>query len=276
MAKTVVGLFKSATEAQNIKHELINEGYSADNIRVVGDDTGATYTGSDMAGSKMTSSSSDTGVMGSIKNFFHSFTGADERDQDYYSQGVGRGGALLAVTVADERADSVAALLEQYGASNVNEETTAGAVRTTGTPAPARATATAAAAGTAIPIVEEELQVGKREVQRGGIRVYSHVVETPVEEEIRLREEHIRIQRNAVNRPATEADFQAFKEGTVELTETGEEAVVSKQARVVEEVTVGKDVSERSQKVKDTVRRTEVDVEELPGDTLRKATSTTK
>ena len=124
--------------------------------------------------------------------------------------------------------------------------------------------------------MEEELQVGKREVQRGGIRVYSHVVETPVEEEVRLREEHIRIQRNAVNRPASEADFTAFKEGTVELTETAEEAVVSKQARVVEEVTVGKDVSERSQKVKDTLRHTEVEVEELPGEAMRKTTAGTK
>jgi stress response protein YsnF len=96
-----------------------------------------------------------------------------------------------------------------------------------------------------------------------------------VEEEVRLREEHIRIQRNAVNRPATEADFQAFKEGTVELTETAEEAVVSKQARVVEEVKVGKDVSERTQKVKDTLRKTEVDVEEVPGETLRKSATTT-
>jgi len=158
----------------------------------------------------------------------------------------------------------------------VNEERAAG---TTAVPStPARAATTATTAGTAsIPIVEEELQVGKREVQRGGVRVYSHVVATPVEEEIRLREEHVRIQRNAVNRPATEADFQAFKEGSVELTETGEEAVVSKQARVVEEVTVGKDVSERTETVKDTVRRTEVEVEEIPGQELRKtATTTTK
>ncbi len=274
MAKTVVGLFKSATEAQNIKHELVSEGYSADNIRVVGNEGSDSSAGASGAGAR-TAASTDTGVMGSIKNFFSSFTGAEGSDQEYYSQGVNSGGAMLAVTVADERADAVAALLTQYGAANVNEERAAG---TTAVPStPARAATAATTAGTAsIPIVEEELQVGKREVQRGGVRVYSHVVATPVEEEIRLREEHVRIQRNAVNRPATEADFQAFKEGEVELTETGEEAVVSKQARVVEEVTVGKDVSERTETVKDTVRRTEVEVEEIAGQELRKSATATK
>lgn len=275
MARTVVGLFQSTTEAQSIKHELVNQGYSADNIRVVANDGDGAY-GSDIAAGAKSTAASDTGVMGSIKNFFHSFTGAEESDREYYSQGVSRGGALLAVTVPDERADAVAGLLEQLGAADVNEQTTASSAA--GSPAPVRATAATATgnAGTAIPIFEEELQVGKREVQRGGIRVYSHVVETPVEEEVRLREEHIRIQRNAVNRPATEADFQAFKEGTVELTETAEEAVVSKQARVVEEITVGKDISERSQKVKDTLRHTEVEVEELPGEAMRKTTAGTK
>ncbi len=267
MAKTVVGLFKSATEAQNIKHELVNDGYSAENIRVVANDGGtAGYTsGATSTTQTAGSGTSDTGVMGSIKNFFSSFTGdgSASTDQEYYTKGVSQGGALLMVTVADERADALASKLKQYGAADVNKENAAGVA---GTPAPARAAAAASSTGSAaIPIVEEELQVGKREVQRGGVRVYSHVVSTPVEEEVRLREEHVRIQRNAVNRPASEADFQAFKEGSVEMTETAEEAVISKQARVVEEVTVGKDVTERTQKVKDTLRHTEVDVEELPG-----------
>jgi uncharacterized protein (TIGR02271 family) len=295
MAKTVVGLFKSATEAQNIKHELINEGFAAENIRVVSTDADSAYSTGDSvyatsntgyaagdpsyttgtATADRSTTSHETGVVASIKNFFHSFSGAEDTDRDYYSSGVEQGGALLAVTVPDERADAVASLLEQHGASDVNEEystaaaTNAGSVRGT-------TTATTATTGTAIPIVEEELQIGKRQVQRGGVRVYSHVIQTPVEEDVRLREEHVRIQRNAVNRPASEADFQAFKEGTIELTETGEEAVVAKEARVVEEVTVGKDVSERTEKVRDTLRHTEVEVEDLPAQTAYKSATTTK
>jgi len=113
---------------------------------------------------------------------------------------------------------------------------------------------------TVIPIVEEQLSVGKREVERGRVRVRSYVVETPVEESVRLREETVTVERRAVDRPA-DAGPEAFRERTVEVTETDEEAVVSKTARVTEEVVVSKGVEERTERVADTVRRTEVDVE---------------
>jgi uncharacterized protein (TIGR02271 family) len=112
-----------------------------------------------------------------------------------------------------------------------------------------------------IPVVEEELQVSTRHVERGGVRLYSRVTEQPVEQEVRLRDEQVTVERRPVDRPATERDFAAFKEGTIEVTETHEEAVVNKQARVVEEVVIEKDAREHTETVRDTVRRTEVDVE---------------
>ena len=113
-----------------------------------------------------------------------------------------------------------------------------------------------------IPVVEEELRVGKREVDRGGIRVYSRVEEQPVEEKVNLREERVHVERRPVDRPATAGDFnQAFKEGTIEVTERVEQPVVRKEARVVEEVVVGKDATERTETVRDTVKRTDVNVE---------------
>jgi uncharacterized protein (TIGR02271 family) len=118
---------------------------------------------------------------------------------------------------------------------------------------------------TAIPVVEEQLKVGKREVQRGGVRVFSRVVETPVSESIGLREEHVNVERHKVDQPISTTDTTAFKEQEITLRETAEEAVVEKSARVVEEVVVGKQVSERQQKIQDTVRHTEVQVEQLGG-----------
>jgi uncharacterized protein (TIGR02271 family) len=112
-----------------------------------------------------------------------------------------------------------------------------------------------------IPVVEEELQVGKRQVQRGGVRLYTRVTERPVEETVRLRDEEVHVERRPVDRPASEADLAANKEGTIEVTETDEEPVVRKQARVVEEVVVSKDVQEHTETVQDRARRTEVDVE---------------
>jgi len=84
-----------------------------------------------------------------------------------------------------------------------------------------------------------------------------------VEETVRLRDETVRVERRPADRPATEADLSAGRERTVEVTETDEEAVITKQARVVEDVVVHKDVQEQTETVRDTVRRTEVEVEEV-------------
>ncbi|MDQ6627799.1 MAG: YsnF/AvaK domain-containing protein, partial [Pseudomonadota bacterium] len=113
--------------------------------------------------------------------------------------------------------------------------------------------------------VEEELHIGKRAVARGGVRIFTRMTEVPVEESVRLREEHADVQRRTVDRPATEADLAAFKEGSIEVREMAEEAVVSKSARVVGEVEVGKTATERDETVRDTVRKTKVDVEQIDG-----------
>jgi hypothetical protein len=84
-----------------------------------------------------------------------------------------------------------------------------------------------------IPIVEEQLRVGKRDVERGRVRVRSYVIETPVTEQVTLREEYVEVQRRAVDRPVTDADH-VFQDRTIEATERREEAVVSKEARVTE------------------------------------------
>jgi len=127
---------------------------------------------------------------------------------------------------------------------------------------------------TSIPIIEENLEIGKREVETGGARINTRVVEEEVQENITLREEHINVERNPVNRPATEADINAFKEGEIELTEHAEVPVVNKEARVVEEINLGKEVTERDEVVRDTVRKTEVDVDKLDTDRDRLRTDT--
>jgi len=118
----------------------------------------------------------------------------------------------------------------------------------------------------AIPVTEEELQVGKREVESGGVRIYQRVTEKPVQEQVNLREERVTVDRRPVDRPLTDADKNsAFKDSTIEVTEHSEQAVVNKQARVKEEVVVRKDVSQRTETVKDTLKSTDVQVEQVPG-----------
>lgn len=114
-----------------------------------------------------------------------------------------------------------------------------------------------------IPVVEEELAVGKRMVERGHVRVRSRVVEKPVSEQVRLREERVDVERRPVNAPVADAD-RLLRDRDVEFTERGEEAVIGKRARVTEEVIVHKDVGERTENVQDTVRHTQVDVDREP------------
>ena len=120
-----------------------------------------------------------------------------------------------------------------------------------------------------LPVVEEEIKVGKRTIERGGVRVHTRMTERPVEESITLRDETVHVDRRPVNRAVSEADRAAVRGGVIEVTETDEEAVVSKQARVVEEVIVGKQVTEHEETIRATVRRTDVEVEQLTADTKR-------
>lgn len=119
--------------------------------------------------------------------------------------------------------------------------------------------------GIAVPVVEEQIRIGKRTVEGGGVRVRSRVEEVPVEESVSLREERVHVERRPADRPVTDADVRAIKEGDIEVTERSEEAVVAKSARVVEEVVINKEVVERDKTVRDSVRRTEVEVEKLEG-----------
>lgn len=112
-----------------------------------------------------------------------------------------------------------------------------------------------------IPVVEERIRVGKRDTARGSVRVRAYTIETPVEEEVRLRTERVAVERRPVDRGIAPG-AETFRDRTVEMTEREEEAVVAKDARVVEEVVVRKDVGERTETVRDTTRRTEVEVED--------------
>ncbi len=178
-------------------------------------------------------------------------------DLQMLSEGLKNGGTVLLVRAAGAEARRAEDIFERHHAGKVDErvltEETAGVQRLDG----------AGNSMASIPVAEEQLVVGKRQVLHGGVRVFSRIVETPVEEQITLQEEHARIERHAVNRPVSEADLARLKDQTIEVKEMGEEAVVSKSARVVEEVLVSKEATERTERVTDSVRHTEVEVEPL-------------
>lgn len=263
MAQTVIGLFDNVTEAQEAARALINQGFDSERIDIStnnAETTTNTTTGTN-------TSSPDSGDR--ITNFFNSLFGSDNDDYNNYSEAARRGGTILTVHAQSaQEAQTAASILDQYNAIDVNERASQfrgqnyAQTNTATTDTTARTNT-----DTSIPVVEEQLNIGKQTVETGGARIRSRIVERPVEENIRLREENVRVERTPVNRPATEADLRTFGEGEIEITERAEVPVVGKQARVVEEVSVGKEVQEREETVRDTVRGTEVEVERLEGDT---------
>jgi uncharacterized protein (TIGR02271 family) len=274
MRQTVVGVFDRYEQARQAAAQLQDSGFGPEAVHV----TESTFGDADEAGDERRGSA---GMMDSIRSFFAEVFGAGDReDVSAYAEAVRRGGAVVKVDVdEDEKVDLARDTLQSAGAVDIEEraaewrqegwspgsDTTAGDRAWTGASTDTlsgQAGTTAAREGEeVIPVVKEQLEVGKRTVGTGGVRVYARTVEEPVQESLQLREEHARVERRPVDRPASEADLDAFRDRTVEVRETAERPVVQKTARVVEEVVVGKEATERTQTVGDTLRSTEVDVE---------------
>jgi uncharacterized protein (TIGR02271 family) len=173
------------------------------------------------------------------------------------------GGATAASTTGVLREDAAGYTGEQQTRTTASMLTETGGSTTTGYGGGIVGGPDAAEGEEAIPIIEEEFRVGKREVGRGSVRVRSYVTERPVEEQVALEQERVTVERRPVHRELAPGEAAAaFQERTIEAVERGEEAVVSKTAEVVEEIGIRKDVERETETVRDTVRRQEVEVED--------------
>jgi stress response protein YsnF len=234
------------------------------------------------------------GLLGSLTG-----AGISEADAHTYQEGVNSGGTLVTVRADDAQAAHVEQVMgmttgsAQTATTDVTgagmatgamRETTAtrdatmGAGTTgmgasmTGAATTAMNTAPVANDGT-IKVMKEDLVVGKRETEAGGVRVTSHVVETPVQEQVKLHEERVTVERRPVNERV--AGTEAFRDQTIEARATAEEAVVGKDVRVVEEIGIKKEAADRVETVRDTVRETKVDVQDTAATVRPTATGTT-
>jgi stress response protein YsnF len=248
MAQTVIGFFDNAEEGRKAVNQLQEMGLSRDNVDIT-----------ENSGSGNVSYNNDRSDdhENGITRFFKSLFGDDDDRADRYSR-VGNNSRCI-VTVharSEDEAERAADILDSCGAIDVDERASQyGAVSSD------RSENAGQRRETTIPRVEENLQVGKRTEERGGVIVRSRIVERPVEEHIRLREEHVNVERQPVNRPVSADEQGSFRDREIELTERSEVPVVNKEARVVEEIKLSKEVSERDETVRDTVRNTEVDIQ---------------
>ena len=91
--------------------------------------------------------------------------------------------------------------------------------------------------------------------------------EAAAEEQVTLRDEVVEVDSRVVGRRLTDSEVEAgelFKERVFEIAEMREEPVVTKEAVVREEVIVRKVVKPRTETIRDTVRHTQIEVEDLP------------
>ena len=289
MAKTLVALYDTFTDAERVVQELIEDGFSRSDIHLTLDHTKSRT--AHTLSVEWDSAYEGANLLDTLVDL-----GVPYDEAHAYAEGVRRGGALVVVESSDDRAERGMEILRRLHPVNIHERTVqwrqegwtgydANAI--TSTPMSSMATATPRSQEQArsttrvvnkgarprrvegqeeiaIPVVEEDLSIGKREVERGHVRIYSRVKEQPVEEAVRLREEKVRVERRPADRPATDADFAAAEKEVIEITETAEEPVVNKRARVVEEVVVHKEATERTETVRGTARRTEVEIKREP------------
>lgn len=251
---SVSALFDSQDDAQRTVDRLFEAGVDMSRIRM---DAGSMDT---------TPAQTDQG-----KGFWDSLGDLlmPEEDRYSYAEGLSRGGQLLTVSgVTNTEYETVLDILDDEGTVNLDEREASWRsegwggyeASTYATGHPTTTDHSAASADETIPVVEERLRVGKRDTSHGRVRVRAYTVETPVSEMVELRDEHVELVRTPVDRPAkVDEDYQ---ERSFEAEEHREEAVVSKEARVVEEIGLRKTSDTRQETVSDTVRHTEVEVDD--------------
>lgn len=237
--RTVIGLFDDRDEAMKCYNYLIEEGVARADLDILTNDD-----------------------VTDQPKLAHMRTWVPEPDVNVYLEGVRQGGTLITANVADSAAARVAEIMSGFKMVNIKERA---AQLQQAAPEPERARLTLSDPATneqVLEVIEEELEVGKQQVERGRMRIYSVVTEREATQDVSLRDETIKIQRRPVNR-AVSARPDLFKERSFEMVEMDEIALVNKVARVIEEVSLGKEVSEQIQTIKETLRRQDVEIEEI-------------
>jgi uncharacterized protein (TIGR02271 family) len=278
--ETIVAVFDTAAHAAAAVRDLETAGVPSDAI--------TQHSGGGTAG---TTASTTTGTQGQGQGFWASLFGA-EPEQGYdtavYDRSMQGGSTVVSVKAPEQSMTQVMEILERHNPVDIDDRaatygstlTDTAAASTLSTSAGAASVAGLSTAPSVVPdkavggtiqLAEESLSVGKRALNRGTTRVRRYVIETPVEEQVSLHSERVVVDRRPV--AGQVAGTVDFSDKVLEATETDEQAVVGKTSRIVEEVAVRKEASDRTETVRDTVRRQDVEIVQEPA--VQTTTSTT-
>jgi hypothetical protein len=287
----LVAVYPSLEEARRVSDRLLAEGVSPADVRL----TDAALTDSTAA---MTDSTTDVPREPQHEGggFFNWLYASDvpDHDRDRYSAHLNEKRVAVSVRAADQHwHDRIIAIMEEFNPIDIEEDghaittersataTTTGTSTFGATSVPAAGTTTQASTTTqtdrgrereeVIPVVKEELEVSKRATERR-VRVKSYVIEHPVEKQVTVRDERVEIEHRPISRTG---DLQMPQEREIEVVERHEEPFAEKRVTGAEEIVVRKEVVERPETVRGTVRETKVDVEKEPVGKAEQTTRTT-
>ena len=249
MNYTVVGFFNEKDEAQKASQKLTNDGFEKNQVDVSPFRTEGDYKENDY---EYKEEENTTG-------FWNWLFGDDDDNEvrDRHSR-VGARTHVVSVYANDEsKAKKAATVLDNCGALDVDDYDRKMKIRDNYDSSNRQNLS--GKKDETIQVKKEEMHVGKRSVDTGDVSIKSRIVEKPVKEDIRLREERVYITRKPVNKKVSGKD--AFQDKTIGMNEHAEKAVVGKSTRVVEEIAVNKDVSKNKETISETVRETKVDID---------------
>jgi len=235
MTKTVIGLFDDRNEGTKAYAALLQEGYAQADLDILTND--------------------DKDDVPKLENLRKN---VPSPDADVYLEGVRQGGTIITATVSDSAVGRATEILSNFNIVNIANR--ANELKLIDSKLELK---DAAKHDDVIDVIEEELEVGKEQVERGRLRIYNVVTEREVTQNVTLRDETIKVNRRPINREVQITD-DLFKPRSFELVEIDEIAKVSKTARVVEEVSLGKEVVDKIETIKETLRRQDVEIEEIP------------
>jgi stress response protein YsnF len=201
-----------------------------------------------------------------------------QHEAQVYGDAVARGGSVISLRLLDSEVAHASAVLNQYRPIDVHDRAVTSGIapaahveavekKIAAVPlAPTQQVATPAKLAEThdevLRLAEEQLQVGKEQHESGRTRVRRFVTERAVSEQVTLHEEHAEVVRRAVSDPNYVGDID-WADSVIEAVETAEHALVSKSARIVEEVALKKVGSDHVETITDKLRRQQVAIERL-------------
>jgi stress response protein YsnF len=190
-----------------------------------------------------------------------------------YAHTVSREGAVITVHVPESEVRKVIEVLDTYQPVGVLDRAWTHGSAATAPPKVVVPPPTSASGvmrdEKVVRLAEEQLIVGKRQVDAGITRVRRYSVEKPVEASVTLHDEQVEVMRRAISDPDYLKNID-WRDQTVEVTETTEQSVVNKTVRVTEEVVIRRKGSDHIETIHDTVRRQQLEVERVPAETINK------